>query len=59
MNIQAGRMQTSSKPSESEAIAAAFHYATHEVISGERKLTRVDVEWIVENIVKLKKVLEG
>lgn len=52
-------MMATQKPSESEAIAAAFHYAAHEVISGERKLTRMDVEWIVENLKKLQKVLEG
>lgn len=49
---------TSTQPSESEGIAAAFHYAAMEISRCERKLSRMDRAWIAENIVKLNKILE-
>lgn len=46
------------RPAESEAIAAAFHYATTELIANAKNMRPHDKLWVFENINRILDAME-
>lgn len=56
--MQISLTESDPRPAESEAIAAAFHYATTELITNVKTMRPHDKLWVFENINRILDAME-